>query len=91
MNKAFKTALLVAFVTLLFGFIGFSIDDLLGVNGAVFSSVLAIAAAAAAAFIVYYINKTKEEEKDNKKHTTPRIVLWRLRGVLMQVKIIKKK
>lgn len=89
MNKAFKTALLVAFVTLLFGFIGFSIDDLLGVNDAVFSSVLAIAAAAA--FIVYYINKTKEEEKDNKTHTTPRIVLWRLRGVLMQVKIIKKK
>ena len=89
MNKAFKTALLVAFLNLLFGFIGFSIDDLLGVNGAVFSSVLAIAAAAA--FIVYYINKTKEEEKDNKTHTTPRIVLWRLRGVLMQVKIIKKK
>ena len=58
----------MAFVTLLFGFIEFSIDDLLGVNGAVFSSVLAIAAA----FIVYYINKNKEEEKDNKKtHNFP--------------------
>lgn len=58
----------MTFVTLPFGFIGFSIDDLLGVNGAVFSSVLAIAAA----FIVYYINKTKEEEKDNKKtHNFP--------------------
>lgn len=63
MTKAFKTALLVAFVTLLFGFIWFNIDNLLGVNGAVFNSVLAIAAAAA--FIVYYISKTKEEEKDN--------------------------
>lgn len=61
MSKPFKKALLVAFVTLLFGFIGFSIDGLLGINGAVFSSVLAIAAAAAS--IVYYINKTKEEEK----------------------------
>lgn len=62
MTKAFKTALLVAFVTLLFGFIWFNIDNLLGVNGAVFNSVLAIAAAAA--FIVYYINKTKEDQKN---------------------------
>lgn len=65
MNQPFKKALLVAFVTLLFGFIGFSIDDLLGVNGAVFSSVLAIAAAAA--FIVYYINQTKEEKEDDQE------------------------
>ncbi len=65
MSKAFKRALLVAFVTLLFGFIGLCVDDLLGVNGTVFSSVLAIAAAAA--FIVYYINQTKEKKDDNQE------------------------
>lgn len=65
MSKPFKKALLVAFVTLLFGYIGLYVDDLLGVNGTVFSSVLAIAAAAA--FIVYYISQTKEKKDDNQE------------------------
>ena len=66
MNKAFKRALLVAFVTVLFGFIGLYVDDLLDAKNAIFSTVLAIAAAAAS--IVYYINKTKDEdiEKEQK-------------------------
>ena len=63
MSKPFVRALIAAFVTVLFGFIGLYVDDLLGTKDAVFSSVLAIAAAAAS--VVYYINKTKEEEKDN--------------------------
>ncbi|HJI47357.1 MAG TPA: hypothetical protein OIM00_07955 [Oscillospiraceae bacterium] len=65
MNKPFKKALLVAFVTVLFGYAGLYVDDLLDAKNAVFSSVLAIAAAAAS--IVYYINKTKEEEKDDQE------------------------
>ena len=65
MNKAFKRALLVAIVTVLFGFIGLYVDDLLDAKNAIFSTVLAIAAAAAS--IVYYINKTKEEEKDEQE------------------------
>ena len=64
MSKPFVKALLTAFVTVLFGFIGLYVDDLLGTKDAVFSSVLAVAAAAA--FIVYYINKTKEKEDQEK-------------------------
>ena len=64
MKKRITAILLAAFVTLLFGFIGFSIDDLLNINGAVFSFVLVIAAAAS---VVYYINKTKGEEKDDQE------------------------
>lgn len=62
MSKPFVKALITAFVTVLFGFIGLYVDDLLGTEDAVFSSVLAVAAAAA--FIVYYINKTKEDQKN---------------------------
>ena len=65
MTKAVKRALLVAFVTLLFGFIGFNIDNLLDINGAVFSSFLAIAAAAAS--VVYYVNKTKDEDVEKEQ------------------------
>lgn len=62
MSKPFVKALIAAFVTVLFGFIGLYVDDLLGTEDAVFSSVLAVSAAAA--FIVYYINKTKEDQKN---------------------------
>lgn len=64
MSKPFLKALIAAFVTVLFGFIGLYVDNLLGTENAVFSSVLAVAAAAA--FIVYYINKTKEKEDQEK-------------------------
>ena len=65
MTKSVKRALLVAFVTMLFGFIGFNIDNLLDINGAVFSSILAIAATAAS--VVYYVNKTKDEDVEKEQ------------------------
>ena len=64
MYKPFVKALIAAFVTVLFGFIGLYVDDLLATKDAVFSSVLAVAAAAA--FIVYYINEAKGKEDQEK-------------------------